>query len=79
MRDTPMIPGSGETCATCSFWRRDRRGDSGAWGQCRRLPPTLPEIEPDKLVHVGVWPHTEERDWCGEWRAVTAAPDGVSG
>jgi hypothetical protein len=23
-------------------------------------------------VFVGIWPHTEERDWCGEWRATAA-------
>jgi hypothetical protein len=33
------------------------------------MPPSVPEIGEDKLVHVGVWPHTDERDWCGEWRS----------
>jgi len=31
------------------------------------MPPTLPEISDEKLVHVGVWPHTDADDWCGEW------------
>jgi hypothetical protein len=31
------------------------------------MPPTLPPIEEEKLVHVGIWPHTAEDDWCGEW------------
>lgn len=32
------------------------------------MPPALPPIGEDKLVHVGLWPHTDERDWCGEWQ-----------
>jgi len=52
------------------FWRPDRVAlQRAGWGQCRRMPPAMPPVEDDKLVHVGVWPHTEERDWCGEWRA----------
>jgi hypothetical protein len=31
------------------------------------MPPTLPEANDEKLVHVGVWPHTDVDDWCGEW------------
>jgi hypothetical protein len=31
------------------------------------MPPTLPEVSDEKLVHVGVWPHTDMGDWCGEW------------
>jgi hypothetical protein len=27
----------------------------------------VPEVSDDKLVHVGVWPHTDVTDWCGEW------------
>jgi hypothetical protein len=34
------------------------------------MPPTLPLIEEEKLVHVGIWPHTAGDDWCGEWQAV---------
>jgi len=31
------------------------------------MPPTLPAVSDEKLVHVGVWPHTDLADWCGEW------------
>lgn len=66
---------AGHTCGTCRFWRTSGRGegvrpdgDTG-WGQCRRMPPALPVVRDDKLLLVGLWPHTEEGDWCGEWRA----------
>jgi len=63
-----------QTCAGCRFWRPDPAAERTAgWGQCRRMPPSLPPIEDDKLVHVGLWPHTDGRDWCGEWRAPDAA------
>ena len=32
------------------------------------MPPTLPPIEQEKLLHVGIWPHTGGDDWCGEWQ-----------
>ena len=49
------------------------------------MPPTLPPIEQEKLLHVGIWPHTAEDDWCGEWQAQTDSapatdrPPGSSG
>jgi hypothetical protein len=56
-------------CGSCRFWRQDLAEDRGpGWGQCRRMPPTLPPIEQEKLRHVGIWPHTAENDWCGEWQ-----------
>ena len=69
------VPGQfrrpGQACATCTFWRPDTVGDRPAdWGQCRRMPPTMPPIEADKIVHVGVWPHTQAGDWCGEWQDI---------
>lgn len=61
----------GEACETCRYWHRDRADERpGGWGQCRRMPPAAPPIEPDRLVHVGVWPSTRQVDWCGEWRSV---------
>ncbi len=44
------------------------------------MPPTLPPIEQEKLIHVGIWPHTAADDWCGEWQAGSglAAADGDS-
>ena len=26
------------------------------------------EDDEEKLVHVGIWPHTAADDWCGEWQ-----------
>jgi hypothetical protein len=61
------------TCSTCCFWRPESHNDTGTgWGQCRRMPPALPAEREDKLVVVGVWPHTEDRDWCGEWQSVAS-------
>ncbi|MBM4021556.1 MAG: hypothetical protein FJ284_04800 [Planctomycetes bacterium] len=61
---------SGQACGACRFWRQGRTDDRGPdWGVCRRMPPSLPAVEEDKLVHVGVWPHTSSTDWCGEWQA----------
>jgi hypothetical protein len=49
-------------------WRPEKAGEQlVGWGQCRRMPPAMPPIQDDKLVHVGLWPHTQESDWCGEW------------
>lgn len=70
MHDPDSPPHPGEVCGTCLFWRLERTGENAIdWGRCRRMPPTMPPIQDDKLVHVGVWPHTQARDWCGEWRA----------
>lgn len=70
-------PRSGQTCAGCAYWRPDRVGDRDAgWGQCRRMPPAMPPIQDDKIVHVGVWPHTQEGDWCGEWAAAQGPAQG---
>jgi len=58
-----------ESCRSCSFWRPEVTvGDGTGWGQCRRMPPALPTIRDDKLALVGIWPHTDGRDWCGEWQ-----------
>ena len=63
-----------EACHTCWFWRQGASEHRGPeWGECRRLPPSLPPIEEEKLVHVGIWPHTAEDDWCGEWQAADPA------
>jgi len=59
-----------DSCQSCRFWRQgpvDARGPD--WGECRRMPPSLPPIEEEKLLHVGLWPHTAGDDWCGEWQA----------
>lgn len=65
-------PRDGQVCATCLHWRPEHNHEQVfGWGQCRRLPPAMPPIqdEKEKLVHVGLWPHTRDDDWCGEWQA----------
>lgn len=58
-------------CQTCQFWRRRHSvEDTDDWGECRRMPPSLPEIADEKLVVAGVWPCTKASDWCGEWNEI---------
>jgi len=82
MLDVEPAAHPGQTCASCLHWRPEKAGEKTVgWGQCRRMPPAMPPIQDDKLVHVGVWPHTQETDWCGEWlaraagRSTTPGPD----
>ncbi len=66
------------SCGTCRFWRkRHSQTDADDWGECRRMPPTLPEIGDEKLVIAGIWPCTTSADWCGEWEssATIVSPD----
>lgn len=73
-------PSPDRRCGTCRFWRPETTSDAPAgWGQCRRMPPTLPAIDDEKLVHVGMWPHTDRGDWCGEWSAAAGAPIDAGG
>jgi hypothetical protein len=68
--------GDDQDCRSCRFWRRDPASDRGPdWGECRRMPPTLPPIEQEKLLHVGIWPHTSGDDWCGEWQPADRPPE----
>lgn len=58
------------SCGTCRFWKPHAGSkESQGWGQCKRAPPALPEVKDEKLVLAGIWPSTDERDWCGEWQA----------
>ena len=69
---------SPHVCGSCWFWRvlpHEQHG--GGWGQCRRMPPVPPPVLDDRLLHVGIWPHTDERDWCGEWRDAAEKPPTV--
>jgi len=64
-----------EACGCCAYWRPEpRREATAGWGQCRRMPPSMPPVQDDKLVHVGMWPHTQATDWCGEWQPPDGAP-----
>jgi hypothetical protein len=69
--DFPTEPADrgGQQCVNCRFWRREHADRGPTWGQCRRMPPVLPDDDDDeKLVRVGIWPHTAADDWCGEWQ-----------
>jgi hypothetical protein len=68
----PVTDSEPQACADCRFWRRGgANGRDENWGECRRMPPTLPQVDDDKLIHVGLWPHTAADDWCGEWEAAS--------
>ena len=67
--DIQSEPVDGRACSTCHFWRKQTIRDESDWGQCRRMPPTLPELADDKLVIAGIWPSTKSGDWCGEWES----------
>lgn len=58
------------SCDACRYWWQEKvRRTAAGWGQCRRMPPSLPSDREDKLKLVGIWPETEADDWCGEWQA----------
>lgn len=53
-----------ENCGTCRFWdnstqHRDRPDESGL---CRKRPPRR-----FSCTGMGVWPLTEDADWCGSY------------
>jgi hypothetical protein len=57
-----------DKCVTCVFFDRGNGASSGtAWGQCRRMPPTLHPVNVKSYMIEGVWPHVREDDWCGQW------------
>lgn len=53
---------SDEECRECIYWYRKGRIDTG---ECRRYPPIAQGIRPADLFY---WPHTEDIDWCGEFK-----------
>jgi hypothetical protein len=68
MGDDDAVDRVRQSCGTC--WKPHAGSkESQGWGQCKRAPPALPEIKDEKLVLAGIWPSTDERDWCGEWQA----------
>jgi len=66
----PVENTAARSCDACRYWWQEKvRRTAAGWGQCRRMPPSLPSDREDKLKLVGIWPETEANDWCGEWRA----------
>ena len=65
----PIKNQEGRACDTCRFWRKQSLRDENDWGQCRRMPPILPDLVDDKLVIAGIWASTKDGDWCGEWES----------
>jgi hypothetical protein len=63
------------TCGNCRFWSATDEG-SGE-GVCHRLPPfvLLSMLPWSSQNHTGgpdgVWPRTEDFDWCGEHKPKT--------
>jgi len=69
LEDDDAAAGGRPSCGSCRFWKPLAGSkESSGWGQCKRMPPALPEIKDEKLVLAGIWPSTDERDWCGEWQ-----------
>jgi hypothetical protein len=67
--DDDATDGRRPSCGSCRFWKPLAGSkEASGWGQCKRMPPALPEIKDEKLVLAGIWPSTDERDWCGEWQ-----------
>ena len=71
-------------CRTCAYWQPPgedayeisaKRGVA-LYGQCRRNAPELTRTDGGFR---GMWPTTQERQWCGEHADVVreAAPEGA--
>jgi hypothetical protein len=84
MSERTELPVRVERCETCRFW--DQCDE--VRGQCRRMPPipnlayaVLYAKDADNIDHAcertmidtyGLWPDTDNTDWCGEWQAATS-------
>lgn len=55
-------------CKDCIFYSPTQYFNDG---QCRNKPPggPYPYKDGSGTVMVDIWPHTEERDWCGSFMA----------
>jgi hypothetical protein len=66
-----------ERCGQCQYY--DRHGGNGAGGksthggQCRRHAPQLSPNTAKNYLIEGVWPTVRDEDWCGEFKASSAA------
>lgn len=56
------------TCNNCKYYRQGTRNDT--IGQCKRYPPTIPELPPveGRTHRVTLWPIVYHYDLCGEWK-----------
>ncbi|MBT66441.1 MAG: hypothetical protein CMN98_04790 [Synechococcus sp. NP17] len=68
----PIKNQESRACDTCRFWRKQSLRDENDWGECRRMPPMLPDLIDEKLVIAGIWPSTKGVDWCGEWETFSS-------
>lgn len=57
------------TCETCPYWSAHEPGVATT-GTCRRTSPVPPALQEQadwfNNIFAGIWPVTEESDWCGE-------------
>ncbi|HEX8956214.1 MAG TPA: hypothetical protein VF798_08070 [Burkholderiaceae bacterium] len=53
-------------CGTCAFREYDKDIDGGF---CRRYPPVVFMVDEEPAV---IFPVTEDKDWCGEFRRRTS-------
>jgi hypothetical protein len=52
-------------CKECRFW-----DDSVSTGKCRRFPPVAYKARAVGSTY-GLWPTTNEDDWCGDGASMT--------
>lgn len=56
-----------KTCESCRYWDASEQlvnAQPDTTGACRVLPPRL-----DRETHEGIWPFTQDTDWCSAWTA----------
>jgi hypothetical protein len=75
-----------QRCETCRFWEWGHAGDKdqGYLGMCHRNPPTFAPREatedyygnsvPVLPSQMGLFPLTDEHDWCSEWQSSDPDP-----
>lgn len=59
-----------ETCGNCRYWEESDSADSS--GTCLRHTPSSRLLLPcfDAFLIPTVWPITQKKNWCGEWRCL---------
>lgn len=64
---TPL-PQVEQECGNCRFWEQY----SPPKGECRRYPPMIVVgqvyCDGKESLENGIWPHTGQGAWCGEWQ-----------
>ena len=64
-----------KVCDTCRHWDNSATfadAEPGFTGLCRVRPPVVDPIRPG----MGLWPFTEDNDWCASWIGKGAEANG---